>query len=117
MSYILSITKNNIPILDKDAWKFLDELSASNTKEPAKEFINLLNTITQEYPDITTLSEDKADEGVWSDGPLINNARSNVMTLGILPHYAGEVADFIIKAANKQGLIVFDFQLGQIYRP
>ena len=120
MSYIVSITKSDLPSSDKEAWSYLEELQKNyfnTTNESAQIFLDLLSDLTEKYPCICDLPDDKIDDGVWSDGPLKNNAGKEMMSLGVTFSNVNNVIPFLIQKANKLNLTVFDTQTGQIHRP
>jgi hypothetical protein len=117
MSYNISITRNDIPKDDRLAWNTVKELYDNDNGEASEDFTNLINQLTQKFPCITTLPDDQIDDGVWSDGPLINNAGNNITTLGVVFSQIENVIPFVIETANRNGFVVFDYQSHQIFRP
>ena len=117
MSYTISITRNDIPKNDKQAWKFLEEIYQTDSGKPSKDFIDLIKRLTKKYPCICDLSEAQVDDGVWSDGPLVNNAGDKITTLGVVYSQVENVIPFIIETSNTLGFVVFDRQTGLINRP
>jgi len=95
----------------------MNELSEKDNGEPANDFVELIKKFTEKYPCICDLSDDKIDDGVWSDGPLINNAGNDVTTLGVVFSQVENVIPFVIEIANKNGFVVFDGQIDKIFRP
>ena len=57
------------------------------------------------------------DDGVWSDGPLINNFGQRQAVLGFMFSAVESVLPFVIEVAHKHDVSVFDWQSGAIYRP
>lgn len=117
MSYIILITRKDIPKIDKLAWVLLDKLVLrEKKKKPNQDFITLIEKLTSKYQCISKLSDDDLDNGVWSDGPLINNAGHDITTLSLVNNKVDEVLPFIISMANKNGFVVFDKQTSIIHR-
>lgn len=117
MSYIISITRKDIPKIDKLAWVLLDKLILrEKKKKPKQDFLDLIEKLISKYQCISKLSDDDIDNGVWSDGPLINNAGHDITTLGLVDNKVDEVLPFIISMANKNGFVVFDKQTNIIHR-
>lgn len=116
MSYNVFITRNDIPQDDSKAWEILNTLERGEFKKGAEDFKNLILKITETYPCICDLSDEDLDKGVWSDGPLINNAGKDITVLGICNNIEN-VVPFIIKTANSMNFVVFDDQIGAIFRP
>ena len=77
---------------------------------------DLHDRLTAAYPCICSLPDDQVDDGVWSDGPLINNFGHRAAVLGIGFSRVEEVLPFLVKTANDLGLIVFDWQTNLIHR-
>jgi len=117
MSYTVTLTRNTIPEDDQKAWEYLDELYATETHEQSEDFLELIEKFKIKFPCICDLSDDEVDEGVWSDGPLSNNAGKNLTTLGIVFSAVEKTLPYLIKTANENHFAVFDGQEGIIFRP
>lgn len=120
MSYVIFITRNDIPDNDDDAWEHVWQLSECDKGEQALDFINLIKKLMERYPCICDQKMDEEEEDerdfIWSDGPLLQNAGHNITTLG-LSRGIDDAIPFIAKTANDMGFVVFDMQDGKIYRP
>jgi|ERR1700722_11304842 len=117
MSYNVVICTGPIPARDARAWQAVNEAEASRVKgDPPEAFRKLHDLLTARYPCISTLSDDKVDDGVWSDGPLWNNFGHHTAMLGIVYSRVDEVLPFLVKTANGLGLTVFDEAGPSIYR-
>jgi hypothetical protein len=57
------------------------------------------------------------DDGVWSDGPLINNFGERQAVIGFMFSHVDTVLPFVIEIAHKHGITVFDWQTETIHRP
>jgi hypothetical protein len=118
MSYIVTIVQGPIPLDDQEAWKAMNaKLGKPLEGDVPKVYHVLIDRLTAKYPCICDLPEDKVDEGVWTDGPLRNNAGPEVTTLGIESSRIEEVLPFLIEVSNDLGLAVFDPQEAKVYRP
>ena len=117
MSYIVSITRNDIPANDGLAWIHMESLYNNDSGDPAPDFVELINKLKGKYPCICDLPDDEVDDGAWSDGPLVNNAGKNITTLGVVFSQVENVIPFLIKTSNQMGFVVFDGQTGIISRP
>ncbi|MEQ1650124.1 MAG: hypothetical protein ABL898_16205 [Hyphomicrobiaceae bacterium] len=69
MSYDIAILTTDIESSDAAAWSELDAL-IKQQGEPLAVFRQLHDALVARYPDIGTLSDDMADDGGWSSGPL-----------------------------------------------
>jgi hypothetical protein len=120
MSYNVAISKPPIPEDDAEAWKVvyqrIDRLHAEEA-EPAPVFVELHDRLTERYPCICDLLDDEVDDGVWSDGPLINNFGAECAVIGMVYDAAAEVLPFVVAESNRRGLVVFDWASERISRP
>ncbi|TVZ08100.1 hypothetical protein JM80_0584 [Cellulophaga sp. RHA_52] len=117
MSYIISITRKDIPKIDKIAWDLLEKLDLrEKNKKPRQDFVTLIQKFTSKYPCISELSDENIDDGIWSDGPLIDNAGHDITILGLTYEKVDEVLPFLINTANENGFVVFDKQTNIIHR-
>lgn len=107
MSYIVSITRNDVPKNDKQAWQYLEELSKNDSGNSATDFVELIKKFTATYPCICDLPDDQVGDGVWSDGPLVNNAGENITTLGVVFSQVENVMPFLIEISKPIRLCYF----------
>jgi len=116
MSYTIAIVLPPVSADNAAAWAALDGFIAQQGARPAL-FQQLHDQLTARYPCICSLSDDEVDDGVWSDGPLINNFGHRAAVLGLVFSCVEEVLPFLIATANGLGLIVFDWQTNSVHRP
>jgi hypothetical protein len=116
MSYVITIVAPRIAEDDATAWQELDALLETDDAPAAAVFRVLHDQLTARYPCLCSLSDDEIDDGVWSDGPLINNFGCQVANLGISYSRVDEVLPFLIETANALDLAVLDAQSGYIHR-
>ena len=91
MSYTIAIVVPPVPGDDRTAWAVLDGLIAETGPRPV-------------------------DDGVWSDGPLIDNFGHRAAVLGVVFSRVDEVLPVVVRAANELGLVVFDWQTNRVHR-
>ena len=115
MSYTVAIVVPPVPADDRAAWTGLDALVEEEGERP-RVFQELHDRLTAAYPCICSLPDDQVDDGVWSDGPLINNFGHRAAVLGISFSRVEEVLPILVKTATDLGLIVFDWQTNLIHR-
>lgn len=115
MSYTVAICLPPVPAADAEAWTQVDALIDEEGPVPPV-FHELITRLTARYPCICDLPDDQVDDGVWSDGPLRNNAGHKATMLGLVFSQVEEVLPFIIDTANDLGLVVMDGQTEQIHR-
>ena len=115
MSYTVAIVIPPVPADDRTAWAVVDGLIAESGARSAV-FQQLHDQLTARFPCICSLPDDLVDDGVWSDGPLINNFGHRAAVLGIVFSRVDEVLPFLLQTATQLGLTVFDWQTNQIHR-
>ncbi|HAT30697.1 MAG TPA: hypothetical protein DCW29_07545 [Janthinobacterium sp.] len=120
MSYILDIVAPAVPADDSAAYDFIDQLrlaSDADALAPAPALLAFHSAITQQFPCLSTCSDDAAlEQCVWSDGPLLNNFSGDMGTIAISSR-VGEVLPAILRLAPELGLTVADQQRDKIHRP
>ena len=121
MSFDLAVWEGVTPRTDVDALVTFESLYAKHaeggrSEEPSAAIRSFIAAITATYPDLMDLSDDEIDDGVWSDGPLINNASGPFFYFGIVWSRAGTVAPIVARIATEHRLICFDPQAGRCVR-
>jgi hypothetical protein len=94
----------------------LADASAPN-EQPHPTFVAVHAELTARFPCICDLPDDQIDDGVWSDGPLINNFGAGQAVIGFVFSHVETVLPFVIEVARKHGVTVFDWQTETIHRP
>jgi hypothetical protein len=115
MSYNVAVVVPPVPSDDAAAWRGVDAIIAEEGPRP-RVFHVLHDKLTSRYPCIGSLSDDEIDNGVWSDGPLINNFGHRAAVLGVVYARVGEVLPFLVETATGLGLTVFDWATERIHR-
>jgi hypothetical protein len=118
MSFDLAVWEGPRPRTDSEAQSEFKRLTASPvgagpSGPPGDKIRAFIAAITAVYPDITDLPDDEVDDGVWSDGPLLGNARGPFFYFGIVWSRVEEVAPVVANPATKHGLVCFDPQRGR----
>jgi len=117
MSYDVAICTSPVPLDDETAWGALDALIDAEGPVP-EVFRTLHDRLTARYPCICSLPDERVDEeGVWTDGPLLNDFGHRVAVLGMVFSRVEEVLPFLMNTANELGLTAFDWGGPSIYRP
>jgi len=116
MSYNVAICLPPVSSDDEAAWGELQSIIDANGSVPA-EFRELHDRLTARYPCICDLPDDEVDNGVWSDGPLINDFGHRAAVVGMVYPRVDDVLPFLVKTANGLGMVVFDWATKTIYRP
>ena len=86
-------------------------------EQPHPTFVAVHAELTARFPCICDLPDDLVDDGVWSDGPLINNFGERQAVIGFVYSAVATVLPFVIEVATKHGVTVFDWQTGTVHRP
>ena len=87
-------------------------MAGAKGQAPTQPIRDFIADITAEYPDITELPDERIDDGVWSDGPLINNASGPLFFFGVEGRHVEDVRPFVARVAAERGLVCFDPQEG-----
>jgi hypothetical protein len=117
VSFDLAVWEGPKPQTDTDALAeferlYAEHIGSGSNEAPSPAIREFVAAITTDHPDLTDLPDDEIDEGVWSDGPLINNARGPFFYFGIVWSRAEDVAPTVARIAAKRGLVCFDPQAG-----
>lgn len=116
MSYNFAICLPPVASTDQAAWQELDPIL--DEEGPASpQFVELHARLTKRFPCICDLTEELVDDGVWSDGPLIDNFGPRGAVLGVSYSRVEDVLPFVITTANQMGMAVFDWGTEKIHRP
>ena len=118
MSYSLVFSRNPIPKNIDDPWAWIDaeiEKYYKDERGAHPKLKELHDRLTSKYPCICDLSDEELDNGVWSDGPLINNFSQDIAMVAMPFSVVDEVAPFVVETAVNLGIIVFDHQSRNIY--
>ena len=119
MSYSVGIQLGSIPSDPTIAFEQFNALADALTIDdhPSSTFVAIHHDLTARFPCICDLPDDEVDDGVWSDGPLINNFGDQVAVIAFSYSTVETVLPFVIEVAHKHGATVFDGQTSTMYRP
>lgn len=115
MSYTVTVVVPPVPSKDAEAWDSVKELADLKGARP-QVLQALHDRLVARFPCISTLRDDQVDDGVWADGPLIDDFGHRTAVLGVSTRL-NEVLPFVVKTATDLDLVVFDPQEGKIHRP
>jgi hypothetical protein len=116
MSYDIAIVATDIVSADADAWLRLDAQIEQQGDAPPQ-FRLLHDQIVARYPCLSMLSDEAAEDGVWSSGPLWSEFGPAAAVLFIRYPRADEVVPFVVETARSLGLSVFDWTTRHVHRP
>jgi hypothetical protein len=113
MSYTVEIISELASADNTAVLQYLDRIDEEDAYgEPTPAVLEFYKKVAARFPCIT-----ENPEGPWADGPLINNFRHPVTTLGISFSRVAEVLPWLIAAANAAGFTLYDPQDDVIHRP
>ena len=119
MSYTVGLLVQPAPTDDATAFEQFNTLADTGdaNEQPHPTFVAVHAELTARFPCICDLPDDLVDEGVWSDGPLINNFGAQQAVIGFMFSSVETVLPFVIEVARKHRITVFDWQTETIHRP
>lgn len=117
MSYIIHISKDKLTRLDKIETKIQELIDSEQEKKPSVQFVKYINVLTETFTCLTKAPDNEWEINVWSDGPVINNAGTNISTLAFVFSKVKKVLPLAIKVAQGMGLYLYDPQTEKIHKP
>lgn len=117
MSYLIGVWQGATPADDAEAAHTFERLADASMTASAPASAALaayVRTLTDRYPDLTDVADDKVDESPWADGPLIGNVIGDFFMFAVVADAAEEVLPFIAETARQHGLVAFDPQAERI---
>ena len=119
MSYTVGLLIGPAPTTNAEAFDLFAQLNdaADPDEAPHPTFVKLHAQLTERFPCICNLSDEDLDEGVWCDGPLINNFGERTAVIGCVFSAVAKTIPFVVATALGLGVTVFDWQTNQIHRP
>lgn len=115
MSYNIGICEFPIPNNFHKACAVFSSFAHDESNEIHPKYQAFYEAISKIYPCICDLPEDKEDDGVWCDAPLINNFKTKAPIIGFVYSQAEAALPTVIELATKMGLSVLDWQTETIY--
>jgi len=116
MSYTIGLCTFPIPDDFEEAFDIFDSVANDDISEIHPKYLAFYQEISKVYPCICDLPEDREDEGVWCDGPLINNFKTTAPVIGFVYSKVDEALPVVIEMATKMGLSVLDWQVDEVYK-
>lgn len=115
MSYTIALFEQNIPENFQEALEFFEKSDKSQQEVVSPIFQEFYDEIAVIFPCICTIDDDDGEEGVWCDGPLINNFKCKVPVIGFTFSKVAEALPVVIETANDMGISVLDWQSGMVF--
>ena len=117
MSYNIAIVNYKLPENFQEACDLINPLTAENVVEIESIYKDFHSEITKKFPCLCELSDDEIDEGIWSDGPLIDNFTTKAPVIGFSYSKVEEAFPEVGKIALSMGLSILDWQSETVYNP
>ena len=117
MSYNIAVVNFKLPDDFDKAVALVNPMTDVDVPEVADIFQEFHDEITKTYPCLCSLPDEEIDDGVWCDGPLINNFTVKAPVIGFSYSRVEEALPVVGNLALKMGLSVLDWQAGKVYNP
>lgn len=116
MSYTVHLWERPVPLGLAEALEIHARLARLGGAPHAR-LVAFVAGLTARHPDIDTLDDADDSAGVWTDGPLANNVRGPLLSLGVQTHAIDSVVPWIVAEARAHGLVVLDEQAALLHLP
>ncbi|WMW80890.1 hypothetical protein RF679_01085 [Undibacterium cyanobacteriorum] len=119
MSFIVQIIDAALPGDATQRQRLIDRLVSEHqvsNAEPGAALAKLYQQLVANFPCLSSIKENAADECVWADGPLITNFGQRLAVLDIAQNQE-QVLAHILKLAGELNLKVVDVQANALYYP
>ena len=117
MSYNIAVVNFKLPEDFEKAVELVNPLAVIDVAEIESIYEEFHDEAIKLYPCLSSLSEDQIDDGVWCDGPLINNFMVKAPVIGFSYSKVEEALPVIGNLALSMGLSVLDWQASKVYNP
>ncbi len=115
MSYNIAICEFPVPNNFDQACAVFSSFADDEANEIHPKYQAFYEVISKIYPCICDLPEDREDDGVWCDGPLITNFETKAPVIGFVYSKVEATLPTVIEIATKMGLSVLDWQTETVY--
>ena len=117
MSYNIAVVNFELPEDFEEAVALVNPMTDIEVKEIDNIYKDFHDEVTKIFPCLCSLSDDDIDDGVWCDGPLINNFSVKAPVIGFSFGKVEEALPVVGELAFKMGLSVLDWQASKVYNP
>lgn len=117
MSYNIAVVDFKLPDNFDEAVALVNPMTEIDTPEVTEAFQKFHDEATKIFPCLCSLPDDKIDDGVWCDGPLIDNFTVKAPVIGFSYSKVEEALPVVGNLALDMGLSVLDWQAGKVYNP
>jgi len=117
MSYNIAVVNFKLPENFEEAVEIVNPMTGIDVEEIESIYKEFHDKATKIFPCLSNLPDEEVDNGVWSDGPLINNFTVKAPVIGFSYSKVEEALSVIGNLALDMGLSVLDWQSGKVYNP
>ncbi|GAB2899657.1 hypothetical protein ACCI51_18210 [Microbulbifer echini] len=117
MSYNIAVVNFKLPENFEEAVALVNSMTDMDVPEIASIYKEFHDEVTKAFPCLCSLPDDEIDNGVWCDGPLINNFTVKAPVIGFSYSKVEEALPVVGNLALKMGLSVLDWQASKVYNP
>jgi hypothetical protein len=117
MSYNIAVVNFKLPENFKEAVELINPMTDIDIIEIENIYKDFHNEITKKFPCLCSLSDNEIDNGVWCDGPLIDNFTVKAPVIGFSYSKVEEALPTVRNLALSMGLSILDWQAGKVYNP
>jgi len=117
LSYNIALVNFRLPEDFEEAVGLLNPLTDASVTEIESIYKEFHEEVTKIFPCLCSLPDDEIDDGVWCDGPLINNFMVKAPVIGFSYSKAEEALPVIGNLALSMGLSILDWQASKVYNP
>ncbi len=117
MSYNIAVVNFKLSENFEEACALVNPMTDVKVIDIEKIYKDFHDKVTNIYPCLCSLSDDEIDNGVWCDGPLINNFTVKAPVIGFVYSKVEEALPIVGEIALNMGLSILDWQSGKVYNP
>lgn len=117
MSYNIAVVDFKLPDDFEEAVALINPMTEIDTPKVKNIFQKFHDEATKVFPCLCSLSDEEIDNGVWCDGPLINNFTVEAPVIGFSYSKVEEALPVVGNLALDMGLSILDWQTGRVYNP
>ncbi|MCE2573812.1 hypothetical protein [Motilimonas eburnea] len=117
MSYTIAVVNFKLPSNFDDAVELVNPLTEIDVEKIENIYQQFHDEVIKLFPCLCSLPDEEIDNGVWSDGPLIDNFSVKAPVIGFSYSKAEEALPVVGELALNMGLSILDWQAEQVYNP
>lgn len=117
MSYNIAVVNFKLPEKFEEADELINSMTDIDVEEVDGIYKEFHDKVTKIFPCLCSLPDEEVDNGVWCDGPLINNFTVKAPVIGFVYSKVEEALPVVGNLALEMGLSILDWQAGKVYNP